>query len=249
MTVRRRCGGEKSLKHKSLTPGDRTGAARKPFGIRAEYRMLQESPLARKRRLGGQAAAMFQASSPVPATRKGVGREGRMRAARHRVEGRSGNRGRGKAVGFRPERCAGRRGWGVEARKGIAPRPGDRNAKPDAARGMGGAGRRNQKARASPRRGQADRSPATGGRQQCRPPFCVRRPPRSVRSLEPCAGLTCFSLRNDAARAGMARRPGGSSVGEHVPRPCAILLHLLRQRLERIEARLRPQIVDQVDLD
>ena len=75
--------------------------------------------------------------------------------------------------GFGPivELAAG--GRGVEARKGIAPDPGDRNAKPRAVRGAGGACRRNQKARALPRKRQADRSPATGGRQQCRPPFCV----------------------------------------------------------------------------
>jgi hypothetical protein len=45
---------------------------------------------------------------------------------------------------------------------------------------MGGACRRNQRARASLRRSQADRSPATGGRQRCRPPFCVRALPGSA---------------------------------------------------------------------
>lgn len=76
-------------------------------------------------------------------------------------------------------------GRGVEARKGIASDPGDRNAKPRAVRGTGGACRRNQKARVSLRGCQADRSPATGGRQQCRPPFCVRALPGStnVRAL------------------------------------------------------------------
>lgn len=69
MTVRRRCGGEKSLKHKSLTPGDRTGAARKPFGIRAEYRCCRK---ARRRESEGLADRQQRCSKrPPPSPRQG----------------------------------------------------------------------------------------------------------------------------------------------------------------------------------
>jgi len=55
MTVRRGCGSEKSQKHQLLMPGWRTGAARKPFGVLAEYRSVQTGPASRKRRSGGRA--------------------------------------------------------------------------------------------------------------------------------------------------------------------------------------------------
>ena len=115
-----------------------------------------------------------------PRDGEGRGREDWMRAAWQRVEGGSEIVAKARLSGFdlMIELAAG--GRGVEARKGIAPDPGDQNAKPDVVRGMGGACRRNQKARVFLRRCQADRSPATGGRQRCRPPFCVRALPGSA---------------------------------------------------------------------
>ena len=180
MTVSGRGGSEKSQRHQPLMPGPWKGAARKPSVMLGEYRTEQEGPPSRKRRLGGPARKDGPGVFSDPRDGKGRGREDWMRAAWQRVEGGSEIVAKARLSGFdlMIELAAG--GRGVEARKGIAPDPGDQNAKPDAVRGIGGASRRNQKARVFLRRCQADRSPATGGRQRCRPPFCVRALPGSA---------------------------------------------------------------------
>ena len=80
---------------------------------------------------------VFQAFFLVPAIWKDVGREDRMRVARQRGEGGPEIVAKARLSGFGliVELAAG--GRGVEARKGIAPDPGDRNAKPRAVRGAG----------------------------------------------------------------------------------------------------------------
>lgn len=92
--------------------------------------------------------------------------------------------------GFGPivELAAG--GRGAEARKGIAPDPGDRNAKsvPFAARVEQPP---NRKVRAiSSESVRSDRGEATGGRQQCRPPFRSGRP-----RFSPCRAANRELLR------------------------------------------------------
>jgi len=148
-----------------------------------------------------------------------------------RVRDGAGVEGRGETNGFRPASGAGRRDEVAEARKGIALHPDDRTAKPSVVRGAGGAGRRNQKARAFPRKRQAVRSVATGGRQQCRPPFCVRRAPGVERTGRALRGQNLLLPKNNPARAGRlvsgARlRPASTSTVRVEPFDC-----LLRQAL------------------
>lgn len=174
MTVSRRCGSEKSQKHQNLMPK----FEKVPQGNRSCSGGISDRAgrpaLAKARAWWTGREGCSRRSLPSPRHGKGVGCEDRRRAARQRVEGDPERVAKARLSGFglTVELAAGDRG--VEARKGIAPGPGDRNAKPRAVRGAGGACRRNQKAQVSPRRCQAGRSPATGGRQRCRPPFCVR---------------------------------------------------------------------------
>lgn len=169
----------------------RKGAARKPFGIVAGCRPRRSVGASRKRGFGRQAGMVFQNVLSRPRDMEGRGREERMRNARHRVEGglEIVAKARQSGFGLNVELAAG--GRGAEARKGIAPDPGDRNAKPGPF-AVWVEQPPNRKVRVfSSGSSRSDRGEATGGRQQCRPPFRCARPGSS-----PCRAanreLLCF---------------------------------------------------------